>query len=114
MVLLQFRGLINFVEKLWNGFNKERMEINEAVKLFEKNEFEKSVEILNELISMNSADIQSLNLRGRIYYKMQKWGSAMNDYAAVLEIEPNNQEAKTGFQMAKNILGYFTPDMFNP
>ena len=45
---------------------------------------------------------------------MHKWGNAMNDYATVLEIDPNNQEAKTGLQMAKNILGYFTPDMFNP
>jgi hypothetical protein len=45
---------------------------------------------------------------------MQKWGDAMNDYSAVLDIEPLNQEAKAGMEMAKNILGYFTPDMFNP
>jgi len=90
------------------------MGLQEAVKLFEKNEFEKSLVILNDLISKCDTDIQSLNLRGRIYYKMQKWGNAMNDYATVLEIDPNNQEAKTGLQMAKNILGYFTPDMFNP
>ncbi|MBV5312645.1 MAG: hypothetical protein JZU47_05070 [Prolixibacteraceae bacterium] len=90
------------------------MGLQEAVKLFEKNEFDKSLEILNDLISKNGTDIQSINLRGRIYYKMQKWGNAMNDYATVLEIEPHNQEAKTGLQMAKNILGYFTPDMFNP
>jgi hypothetical protein len=55
-----------------------------------------------------------LLLRGRIYYKMQRWGDAMNDYAAVIEIEPQNHEAKVGIEMSKNILGYFTPDMFNP
>jgi hypothetical protein len=32
----------------------------------------------------------------------------------VLELQPENQEAKTGLEMAKSILGYFTPDMFNP
>ena len=90
------------------------MGINEAINYFEKNEFVQSLEILNELILKDNSDIQSLNLRGRIYYKMQKWGNAMNDYATVLEIEPQNQEAKTGLEMARNILGYFTPDMFNP
>lgn len=90
------------------------MGINEAINYFEKNEFAQSLEILNELILKDNSDIQSLNLRGRIYYKMQKWGNAMNDYASVLEIEPQNQEAKTGLEMARNILGYFTPDMFNP
>jgi len=90
------------------------MGINEAINYFEKNEFAQSLEILNELILKDGSDIQSLNLRGRIYYKMQKWGNAMNDYATVLEIEPQNQEAKTGLEMARNILGYFTPDMFNP
>jgi hypothetical protein len=38
----------------------------------------------------------------------------MNDFAAVLDIDAQNAEAKTGLEMAKNILGYFTPDMFNP
>jgi len=90
------------------------MGINEAINYFEKNEFSQSLEIVNELILKDSSDIQSLSLRGRIYCKMQKWGNAMNDYATVLEIEPQNQEAKTGLEMARNILGYFTPDMFNP
>ena len=90
------------------------MDITEAKKLFEQNELNEAIEILNEIISVNSSDIHSLLLRARIYYKLQKWGDAMNDYGSVLEIEPENQEAKSGIEMAGNILGYFTPDMFNP
>jgi hypothetical protein len=45
---------------------------------------------------------------------MQKLGDAINDYSSVLELDPDNSEAKSGLQMAQNILGYFTPDMFNP
>jgi hypothetical protein len=45
---------------------------------------------------------------------MQKWGDAMNDYSSVLELNPDHLEAKSGLEMARNILGYFTPDMFNP
>ncbi|MDP3913663.1 MAG: hypothetical protein Q8R96_08000 [Bacteroidota bacterium] len=90
------------------------MDITEAKKLFEQNELNGATEILNELISVNSSEIQALLLRARIYYKTQQWGDAINDYCSVLEIEPGNQEAKSGIEMAENILGYFTPDMFNP
>ena len=90
------------------------MNITDAKLLFEQNELDKAMQILNELILTNGSDIQALNLRGRIYYKSQKWGDAMNDYSSVIEIDSDNAEAKTGLAMARNILGYFTPDMFNP
>lgn len=88
--------------------------IDDAQKLFEQNDLSQALEILNSILSENATDVFSLNLRARIHYKMQKWGSAMNDYASALEIEPENQEARSGMEMAKSILGYFTPDMFNP
>jgi uncharacterized protein HemY len=90
------------------------MDITEAKKLVEQNELNGAIEMLNELISVNSFETQALLLRARIYYKIQQWGNAMNDYGSVLEIEPENQEAKSGIEMTENILGYFTPDMFNP
>lgn len=90
------------------------MKFSEAQQLFEQNELFGALNILNECISENYADSQSLQLRAHIHYKMQKWGEAMNDYASVLEFDPENSEAKSGLEMAKSILGYFTPDMFNP
>jgi len=90
------------------------MDYTEASQLFEQNELGKAREILDLLVLENTTDIQLLLLRGRIFYKMQKWGDAMNDYVAVLEMEPENAEANSGLEMAKSILGYFTPDMFNP
>lgn len=88
--------------------------IEDAKQLFEQNELTQAKKILDGLIDQNSFDIQSVILRGRINYKMQNWGDAMNDYSSALEKDPENQEAKSGLEMAKNILGYFTPDMFNP
>jgi nicotinate-nucleotide adenylyltransferase len=87
---------------------------DDAQMLFETNDLNQSLDVLNQIIGENPADVLSLNLRGRIHYKMQNWGNAMNDYAFVLDIDPDNQEAKSGMEMAKSILGYFTPDMFNP
>lgn len=91
-----------------------KKKFSEAQRLFNQNELAGALEILNQCISEKAIDIQYLLLRGRIHYKMQSWGDAMNDFAAVLDADPDNSEAKTGLQMAKNILGYFTPDMFNP
>lgn len=90
------------------------MDITELKQLVEQNELSKSLGILNEQILINPSDVEALLLRGRIHYKMQKWGDAMNDYSSVLELDPDHPEAKSGLEMARNILGYFTPDMFNP
>ncbi len=92
----------------------KRMDITELKQLIDQNELSRSLEILNEQIQLDSTDVSALQLRGRIHYKMQRWGDAMNDFSSVLELEPDNPEAKSGLQMAQNILGYFTPDMFNP
>lgn len=90
------------------------MDITELKQLVDQNELSRSLELLNELIRLDSTDVSALQLRARIHYKMQKWGDAMNDYSSVLELEPDNPEAKSGLEMARNILGYFTPEMFNP
>jgi tetratricopeptide (TPR) repeat protein len=112
MVLFQYHELIKFSEIVFKKILE--MDNSVATQLIELNELEKAKEILDHLIFENPADVQSLILRGHINYKMQQWGSAMNDYSAILEVDPNNPEAKSGLAMAQSILGYFTPDMFNP
>jgi nicotinate-nucleotide adenylyltransferase len=81
---------------------------------FDKGELGPSLEILNAVIQYNTSDPDVFLLRGLIHYRMQKWGDAINDFGAVLEIDSDHAEAKMRMEMAKNILGYFTPDMFNP
>ena len=93
---------------------RKSMNIDNARYFFEQNDLIQSKEILNKLILDNPGDINSLILRGRISSKMQNLGDAMNDFAAVLDLDPGNSDAKTGLEMARNILGYFTPEMFNP
>ena len=86
----------------------------EAKALFDQNELVGSLEIVNRVILSFHGSRDAFLLRARIHYKMQHWGDAMNDYGSVLEIDPDNREAKSGIEMARSILGYFTPDMFNP
>lgn len=93
---------------------ESRIAIEEIKQMIERNELIQSLEILNRQIHAKPNNAEELLLRARILYKMQKWGDAMNDFGAVLDIDPQNAEAKAGLEMARNILGYFTPDMFNP
>ena len=86
----------------------------EAKALFDRNELVGSLEVINRFILNDQGNRDAFLLRARIQYKMQNWGEAMNDYGSVLEMDPDNREAKYGIEMVKNILGYFTPDMFNP
>jgi hypothetical protein len=88
--------------------------LNDAKLLFGQNELLDSLEKVNIIVLNDKVNIEALMLRGRIQYKLQLWGDAMNDYYSVLELDPENLEAKSGIEMAKSILGYFTPDMFNP
>lgn len=88
--------------------------LNEAQAFFDQHDMVGSLELVNKLIGEEIENRDAFLLRARIHYKMQRWGDAMNDYCSVLEIDPQNQEAKSGIEMARSILGYFTPDMFNP
>ena len=88
--------------------------ILEAKALFDQHELARSLVLVSQIIENGHGNRDAFLLRARILYKMQHWGKAMNDYNSVLEIDPGNQEAKSGIEMARSILGYFTPDMFNP
>lgn len=91
-----------------------KMEIEAIKSLVLQDKFDTALKMLNDQISASPSDVIALQLRGHIFYKMQRWGDAMNDFTSVLEIEPDNAEAKSKLELARNILGYFTPDMFNP
>jgi tetratricopeptide (TPR) repeat protein len=88
--------------------------LDEAKILFDKHELADSLNLVNEYLVSDKNNVDAMLLKARIQYKLQRWGDAMNEYHAVLDIDPENKEAKSGLEMAKSILGYFTPDMFNP
>ena len=109
MVLYRFRELTEMINQ-W----KMSTILNEAKSLFDQHDLVGALEMVSSIVSEDHQNRDAFLLRARIHYKMQHWGDAMNDYGSVLEIDPGNQEAKSGIEMARSILGYFTPDMFNP
>ncbi|MGQ8335120.1 tetratricopeptide repeat protein [Sunxiuqinia sp. A32] len=89
-------------------------EIINIEEYIENNQLEKANELIEKLITEEISKEKLFFLRGKIHYKKQEWGEAINDFNKVLEINPDNTEAKSQIEMAIAILGYYTPDMFNP
>lgn len=52
--------------------------------------------------------------KGILEQKFQNWGEAINAFSKVLEIDPNNSDAKNNLHMVRNILNFWNPEMFNP
>lgn len=52
--------------------------------------------------------------KGVLEQKFQNWGEAINAFSSVLEIDPNNSDAKNNLHMVRNILNFWNPEMFNP
>jgi tetratricopeptide (TPR) repeat protein len=53
-------------------------------------------------------------IKGAIEQKYQNWAGAINAFNKVLDIEPDNEEAKNNLHLIQNIINFWNPDMFNP
>jgi len=73
---------------------------------------EEALKILDNLIVANNGE--AIFLKGEIYFKMQKWGEALNQFSLFLEQFPDDTKAKSYCAMIQNILGFYHKDLYNP
>lgn len=66
----------------------------------------------DELIPVES--VEYFMVKGKLELKFQKWGSAINAFSKVTELDPENTEAKNHLHLIQNILNFWNPEMFNP
>lgn len=52
--------------------------------------------------------------RGQLHYRMNAWGAALNDFNAVLRLEPTHREARQFINMIQEILAFRYKDIYNP
>lgn len=52
--------------------------------------------------------------RGRLHYRLNAWGPALNDFNRVLAIDPGNAEARQYTGMVQEILDFRYKDIYNP
>lgn len=89
-------------------------ELNHIKKQVESNQLEEALQQIEHLLHQQPNCAELHDLQGQIFYRQQQWGRAINAFNRVLELEPNHPNAQSQIDMANSILGYFTPDMFNP
>ena len=69
------------------------------------------------LTSAISADSENAELyieRGKCYFRLNEWGSAINDFRTADDLAPDTKEAKEFLQMTQEILEFRYKDIYNP
>ncbi len=86
--------------------------IDKANDALKQNRYEEALTILNHESLRNTRE--SIILKGEIYFKLQKWGEALNQFSACLEKFPEDKKAESYCLMIQNILGFYHKDLYNP
>ena len=53
-------------------------------------------------------------VKGKLEQKFQNFGDAINAFSKVIEMDPDNIDAKNNLHLIQNILNFWNPEMFNP
>lgn len=83
-----------------------------AKEALDNNNPEEALTILQTLETENRSEV--LFLKGEIYFKLQRWGEALNHFSVFLEQYPSDKKAESYCLMIQNILGFYHKDLFNP
>ena len=69
---------------------------------------------LDGALTAQPANTALLLERGQLHYRMNEWGAALNDFNAVLRIDPSHREAQQFVDMIQEILTFRYKDIYNP
>lgn len=81
--------------------------------LIDENRTEKALECLNLYIEQNDKDDEGLFMRGRVYWRMQKYAAAVTDFEAAVAINPESG-AQSALELARDVFNFYNPDLLNP
>ena len=90
--------------------SKEKL--NQVLELIRVEKSNEARNIYNEIVPEET--IEYLMVSGNLEQKFQNWGKAMNAYSKILQIDPENVDAKNRIKMIQSILNFWNPEMFNP
>ena len=86
--------------------------VERAKEALDQNRHEEALIILNEIAIANDGEL--IFLKGEIYFKLQRWGEALNQFSLYLEQYPSDKKAESYCAMIQNILGFYHKDLYNP
>ena len=86
--------------------------ISDAREAFAQSKPEEALAILDKITVENCSE--AIFLKGEIYFKLQKWGEALNHFMLYKDLVPSDKNAESYCIMIQNILGFFHKDLYNP
>lgn len=78
--------------------------IDNAVALYRAYKLEESREMLELIVKQDPKNVEALLVLGKIHSRTQNYGVAINYFNQVLKLDNDNNAAKTGLKLIKNIL----------
>ncbi len=72
----------------------------------------KVLALLNKAIETRPDDEELYFMRAELFYKLNRYGKAINDYLKVLELHPEHKEAAGKIDIIKTILRYNNTDIY--
>ena len=89
------------------------MKESEAVeKLINNKDYKKAIEILSSLLETDNGNSKWLQMRGDIYYLLQEYANALNDFTKVLKSDPECKNIASKIEMIKEILKFQALDIY--
>jgi len=86
--------------------------LKSAKEALEQNRQEEALTILDRLVIGNNSE--AIFMTGEIYFRLQRWGEALNHFSRYLEQYPSDSKAESYCAMIQNILGFYHKDLYNP
>ena len=90
----------------------KKEELNRVVELIKVEKAVEAKKIFDKIKAEES--VEYFMVKGQLKQKFQQWGEAMNAYSKVVDMAPDNEEAKSNLHLIQNILNFWNPEMFNP
>lgn len=72
------------------------------------------IETLTDRLGEDPENTQLLTARGKLHYRLNRWGDALNDFNRALTLDPGSTEARQYAEMVREILEFRYKDIYNP
>lgn len=82
-------------------------------RLIDENRHEEAFEKLNEFIDRESDNDEAYFMRGKIYWRLQKYPQAVTDFEHAVALNPQSG-AVHALELARDVFDFYNPDLLNP
>lgn len=75
--------------------------------------YDEAISALDRNIEKDSGNSLWWYLRGKAYWRMQRYADAISDYEESVHLDPQSP-AVHALEMARDVMNFYNPDLLNP